>query len=122
MNAIETKWIAVGSIADIPREGARCVEAGALRIAIFRTVDDDVYAIEDRCPHKGGPLSQGIVHGGCVTCPLHNMVIALESGEAQGADEGRVTVFRTRQRDGLIFVSGADIASATARQPVSTAA
>ena len=64
-----------------------------MTIAVFRTVDDQVFAIEDHCPHRGGPLSQGIVHGGCVTCPLHNWVIALETGEAQGADEGAVTTY-----------------------------
>ena len=58
------------------------------KIAVFRTADDQVFAIEDRCPHKGGPLSQGIVHGAAVTCPLHNWVISLETGKALGADEG----------------------------------
>ncbi|MCP1199671.1 nitrite reductase small subunit NirD [Notoacmeibacter sp. MSK16QG-6] len=111
MNAFESEWISIGAVTDIPREGARCVDAGALRVAVFRTAEDDVYAIEDRCPHRGGPLSQGIVHGGCVTCPLHNMVIALDTGEAQGADEGHVTTFRTQVRDGIIFIAASDIAS-----------
>jgi nitrite reductase (NADH) small subunit len=83
-------WLDIGSITDIPRRGARCVTTPQGRIAVFRTADDRVFAIEDRCPHKGGPLSQGIVHGASVTCPLHNWVISLETGEAQGADEGAV--------------------------------
>jgi nitrite reductase (NADH) small subunit len=83
-------WVAIGSISDIPRRGARCVDTPDGKIAVFRTADDRIFAIEDRCPHKGGPLSQGIVHGAAVTCPLHNWVISLETGKAQGADEGCV--------------------------------
>lgn len=66
---------------------------GEVTIAVFRTAEDRVFALEDRCPHKQGPLSQGIIHGDCVTCPLHNWVFSLETGEAQGADEGRITSF-----------------------------
>lgn len=83
-------WIAIGSVDDIPVRGARCVNTPHGRIAVFRTADDTVFAIEDQCPHKQGPLSQGIVHGNAVTCPLHNWVISLETGKAQGADEGTV--------------------------------
>ena len=89
MNAMTQAWVRVGSINDIPRRGARCVKSGEISIAIFRTADDRVFALEDKCPHKNGPLSQGIVHDGCVTCPLHNWVISLETGKAQGADEGQ---------------------------------
>lgn len=83
-------WIAIGTIDDIPVRGARCVNTPQGRIAVFRTADQQVFAIEDHCPHKQGPLSQGIVHGNAVTCPLHNWVISLETGKAQGADEGAV--------------------------------
>jgi nitrite reductase (NADH) small subunit len=86
------KWIHIGELSDIPRRGARCVASPLGRIAVFRTADDRVFAMEDRCPHKGGPLSQGIVHGASVTCPLHNWVISLETGKAQGADEGAVRI------------------------------
>ena len=68
--------------------GARVVKSVAGDIAVFRAADGSVFALRDRCPHKGGPLSQGIVHGHGVTCPLHNWVISLETGEAQGADHG----------------------------------
>lgn len=90
------RWIQIGSINDIPRRGARCVATPRGRIAVFRTGDDQVFAIEDRCPHKGGPLSQGIVHGTSVTCPLHNWVISLETGKALGADEGEVRTIPIR--------------------------
>ncbi|TNE36133.1 MAG: nitrite reductase small subunit NirD [Alphaproteobacteria bacterium] len=93
MKAVTANWIAIGRLSDIPKRGARRIQNGSTTIAIFRTAEDRIFAIEDRCPHKKGPLSQGIVHGNCVTCPLHNWVISLENGEAQGADEGTVQSF-----------------------------
>lgn len=98
-------WIAIGTIDDIPRRGARCVATPRGRIGVFRTADDRVFAIEDHCPHKGGPLSQGIVHGASVTCPLHNWVISLETGLAQGADEGAVRTIPVKVEDGRILVA-----------------
>ncbi len=83
-------WRDVGCLDDIPRLGARVVEARAGDIAVFRTADDRVFALFDRCPHKQGKLSQGIVHGTSVTCPLHNRVIGLDDGIVQDPDEGRV--------------------------------
>jgi nitrite reductase (NADH) small subunit len=82
------KWIHVGQMSDVPKQGARRVCTAQGDIAIFRTADDKIYALEDRCPHKGGPLSQGIVHGSAVACPLHNWSISLVTGEAVGADKG----------------------------------
>ncbi|MDO8360221.1 MAG: nitrite reductase small subunit NirD [Devosia sp.] len=98
-------WIEIGRIEQIPRRGARCVKTAVGPIAVFRTMEDKVFAIEDRCPHKGGPLSQGIVHGAQVTCPLHNWVFSLETGEAQGADEGRVRTVPLQVVDGRIFMA-----------------
>lgn len=89
-------WIAIGRLSDIPQRGARCLDTPDGKIAVFRTADDRVFAIEDHCPHKGGPLSQGIVHGASVTCPLHNWVISLETGKAQGADQGCVRTIPIR--------------------------
>ena len=96
MNAMTDNWVKIGTIADIPMRGARCVKNGETTIAIFRTADSRLFAIEDKCPHRNGPLSQGIVHEGCVTCPLHNWVISLETGKAQGADEGSVRTWPVR--------------------------
>lgn len=98
MNAQATPltWTAIGTLEDIPRQGARCVRNGRMTIAVFRTADDRLFALEDRCPHRNGPLSQGIVHDGCVTCPLHNWVISLETGAAQGADSGATATFPVR--------------------------
>lgn len=81
-------WIDIGTTSDIPAQGARVVKSAEGDIAVFRTSDDRFFALYDRCPHKGGPLSQGIIHGASVTCPLHNWVIDLASGEALGPDSG----------------------------------
>ena len=89
-------WHDIGSLDDIPRRGARCIATPDGKIAVFRTGDDRVFALRDHCPHKGGPLSQGIVHGAAVTCPLHNWVISLETGKALGADEGSVQTIAIR--------------------------
>jgi nitrite reductase (NADH) small subunit len=99
------RWIKIGSINDIPRRGARCVATPRGRIAVFRTGDDQVFAIKDRCPHKGGPLSQGIVHGTSVTCPLHNWVISLETGKALGADQGEVRTIPVKIEDDQLFIA-----------------
>lgn len=97
MSAVETiKWVDVGAVADIPRRGARVVTGRDGPIAIFRTADDCVFALKDRCPHKGGPLSQGIVHGEHVTCPLHGWNIALATGEAVAPDLGCTPVVLVR--------------------------
>lgn len=82
-------WTDVGAVTDIPLRGARRVPSPDGDIAIFRTGDGRVFALRDRCPHKGGPLSQGIVHGHAVTCPLHGRAIDLASGELMGADRGQ---------------------------------
>jgi nitrite reductase (NADH) small subunit len=66
-------------------------------IALFRTGTDKIYALRDRCPHRGGPLSQGIVHGERVTCPLHDWIIDLASGQATGVDVGCTATFAVRQ-------------------------
>ena len=111
MNAIAHGWAAVGVLDDVPRQGARVVKTPAGCIAVFRTADDRVFALEDRCPHKGGPLSQGIVHGDGVTCPLHNWVIGLADGRVRGADEGRVATLGVRIRDGRIEIDTRAIAA-----------
>jgi nitrite reductase (NADH) small subunit len=89
-------WIAIGTITDIPTRGARCVRTPRGKIAVFRTAEGRIFALDDHCPHKGGPLSEGIVHGTAVTCPLHNWIISLETGKALGADEGSVTAVPVR--------------------------
>jgi nitrite reductase (NADH) small subunit len=98
-------WIDIGALDDIPRRGARVVKTARGDIAVFRTLDDKLYALDDRCPHKQGPLSQGIVQGTSVTCPLHNWVIDLATGEAQGADEGCTRTIAVRLERGRVLLS-----------------
>jgi nitrite reductase (NADH) small subunit len=99
------RWVKIGTLDDIPRRGARCVATPRGRIAVFRTGEDQVFATVDRCPHKGGPLSQGIVHGASVTCPLHNWVISLKTGKAQGADEGEVRTIPVKVDGDELFIA-----------------
>jgi nitrite reductase [NAD(P)H] small subunit len=110
MTTMEKSFIDVGALADIPGRGSRVVRTAFGCVALFRTADDRVFALEDRCPHKGGPLSQGIVHGHSVTCPLHNWVIGLADGEAQGADSGKVRTFEVSVEDGRILLDIAALA------------
>lgn len=107
-------WIDVGSLNDIPVRGARIVKTPLGCVALFRTDEEEVFATSDRCPHKGGPLSEGIVHGKSVTCPLHNWVFSLESGEAQGADEGQIATFSVKVEDGRILMDGEELGKRSA--------
>ena len=100
-----TDWIEVGALEDIPRLGARVVRTSHGDIAVFRTTENEVFALRDACPHKGGPLSQGIVHGKRVTCPLHNWVLDLESGEAVAPDEGCAARYLVKMEAGIIYLS-----------------
>ena len=102
-----SEWIDIGALDEVPVRGSRVIRSAVGCVAVFRTADDEVFALDDRCPHKGGPLSDGIVHGRSVTCPLHNWVISLETGMAQGADEGIVRTFRIRVQDGRLLIDRA---------------
>ncbi len=98
-------WIEVGEVETIPRLSARVIETDKGNIAVFRTSKDEIFALEDRCPHKEGPLSQGIVHGTKVTCPLHNLIMDLTNGEAVAPDEGCAVSFPVKVDQGKIFLS-----------------
>jgi nitrite reductase (NADH) small subunit len=105
------EWLEVCGIIEIPRLGARVVNMPGIKIAVFRTADDEIFALEDRCPHKHGPLSQGIVHGRSVACPLHNQVFHLDSGMGANPDDGCARTINIKLDDGRIF-----IAAGTCRQ------
>lgn len=108
-------WIEICRVDDIPRLGARRVRrAGGDHLALFRTADDAVFALLDRCPHKGGPLSEGVVFGRSVACPLHNWTIALDSGVAAAPDEGCAPSFAVRVDAGRVYLRGEDLAAAAA--------
>lgn len=114
MNMQSSNWMDVGALTDIAPQGGRVVKTRAGCVAIFRTAEDEVFALDDRCPHKGGPLSEGIVHGRRVTCPLHNWVFDMESGEAQGADEGAVGTYPVRVENGRLLL---DVTRLTEARP-----
>ena len=99
-----TDWRYICRVDDIPRLGSRVVKREAGDIAVFRTADDKVFALLDRCPHKGGPLSQGIVYGEHVACPLHGWQIGLESGVAKEPDVGCTNRFPVQVQDGQVFL------------------
>jgi nitrite reductase (NADH) small subunit len=104
-NPMSNQWKAVCNVADIPVLGARVVKRhGQHDVAIFRNSEDKIFALLDRCPHKGGPLSQGIVHGEHVACPLHNWNIQLGSGRAAAPDEGCAQKFSVKVEDGKVFL------------------
>ncbi|GGE51111.1 nitrite reductase small subunit NirD [Actibacterium pelagium] len=107
-------WLDIGSLSDIPERGARIVKTAVGCVAVFRTAEDEVFATTDRCPHKGGPLSEGIVHGKSVTCPLHNWVFSLETGEAQGADDGHIRTYPVSVQDGRILMDVSDLSKLSA--------
>ena len=100
-----THWIDIAALDDIPRLGARVIRTDTMDVAVFRTREDEVFALRDRCPHRGGPLSQGIVHGTTVTCPLHNWKIDLATGEALRPDEGCTHAFAARVEDGRVLIA-----------------
>jgi len=101
MQTMSNEWKVICRVDDIPVLGARVVKrAGQPSVAIFRNSEDKVFALLDRCPHKGGPLSQGIVFGERVACPLHNWSIELGSGCAAAPDEGCTQKFSVRVENG----------------------
>jgi nitrite reductase (NADH) small subunit len=99
-----SEWIEVVEMNQIPVLGSRVIRTDEMDIALFRGSDDRVYAVRDACPHKNGPLSQGIMHGHSVTCPLHNWKIDLTNGEALGPDEGCTNVFPVKVEEGMVLL------------------
>ena len=105
-----SEWISICTMDDIPVLGARRVaRAQGLDVAVFRNADDEVFALLDRCPHKGGPLSQGIVFGRSVACPLHNWSIGLADGCARAPDEGCTPKFAVRVSDGRVHLDATEL-------------
>jgi nitrite reductase (NADH) small subunit len=102
-------WVQIGSADDVPFRGSRLVSTPQGDIAIFKTAEGRIFALWDKCPHKGGPLSQGIVHGDQVTCPLHNWVIGLETGEVKGPDQGCARKVKCKVEAGTVFIESASL-------------
>lgn len=106
-----TQWIDIGPLEAIPLRGARKLRTPQGCVAVFRNGNDEVFALDNACPHKGGPLAEGIVHGSSVTCPLHNWVFDLATGQAKGADDGKVATFPTRVEDGRVLIDAQRLAA-----------
>ena len=105
-----SEWKAICRVEDIPVLGARCVaRQQGMDIAVFRTEQDEVFALLDRCPHKGGPLSQGIVFGDSVACPLHNWTIGLADGCAKEPDVGCTPNFAVQVVDGAVQLDAREL-------------
>ena len=100
------EWIRICAVEDIPVLGARVVERGraAGNIAVFRNGEDKVFALLDRCPHRGGPLSQGIVYGERVACPLHGWSIELGDGCAAAPDQGCTSRFAVKVDGSQVYL------------------
>lgn len=106
------EWTVICRVDDIPVLGSRRVaRPRGVDVAVFRNAEDQVFALLDRCPHKGGPLSQGIVFGTSVACPLHNWTIGLADGCAQGADEGCTPKFACKVESGQVMLDPSELAT-----------
>ena len=99
-----SQWRRVCPLDDIPQLGARVVRTAQGNVAVFRNADDEVFALFDRCPHRGGPLSQGIVFGRRVACPLHGWNIELADGKAVAPDQGCTLTFEVKVEDGAVYL------------------
>jgi nitrite reductase (NADH) small subunit len=115
-------WKTVCRVEDIPLSGARRVaRPRGLAVALFRTTEGRVFALLDRCPHRGGPLSQGIVFGDGVACPLHNWTIGLADGQARAPDSGCTPRFSVRVEDGVVQLDADQLATLALDEPAPTA-
>lgn len=112
MSAPQPEWTLICRVEDIPVLGSRRVaRAQGLDVAVFRNTEDEVFALLDRCPHKGGPLSQGIVFGRSVACPLHNWTIGLCDGQAAAPDEGCTPRFNIKVEAGEVWLDARELAT-----------
>jgi nitrite reductase (NADH) small subunit len=107
-----SSWTLICRVSDIPVLGSRRIaRARGPDVAVFRNAQDKIFALLDRCPHKGGPLSQGIVFGDSVACPLHNWTIGLADGEAKAPDHGCTARFEVKVDGGEVFLDADELAT-----------
>ncbi|PPC82445.1 MAG: nitrite reductase (NAD(P)H) small subunit [Methylotenera sp.] len=99
-----SNWVKVAPLEEIPKLGARVVRSQNVDIGVFRLEDDRIYAVNNSCPHKGGPLSEGIVYGDRIACPLHSWKINLVDGKADEPDVGETACFNTKIEDGVVYL------------------
>lgn len=99
-----SNWVKVAPLDEIPKLGARVVRTSGKEIGVFRTEDDRVFALNNACPHKAGPLSQGIIYGDKVACPLHGWKISLVDGKAEEPDVGETACYQVKVENGNVFL------------------
>lgn len=99
-----TRWVKVAPLNEIPTLGARVVRSKGVEVGVFRLEDERIFAINNRCPHKGGPLSEGIVYGDKIACPMHSWKISLLNGKADEPDVGQTACFNTKVEDGIVYL------------------
>jgi nitrite reductase [NAD(P)H] small subunit len=104
MTALADTWVEIGRVSDVPLWEGRRVTVDGRRIAIFRT-EDGLHAVDADCPHAGGPLQDGLVADGCVTCPLHGRRFDLRSGAWLGGDDEGLAVYEVVERDGALLLN-----------------
>jgi nitrite reductase (NADH) small subunit len=110
MTTQNQEWLDVLAVDEVPLLGARIVQgAAAGPVAVFRNTENEIFALLDRCPHKAGPLSQGIVCGRKVTCPLHAWQIGLQTGLAEAPDEGHTRRFNVKIEAGRVYLNRAEL-------------
>ncbi|MBI4740216.1 MAG: nitrite reductase small subunit NirD [Betaproteobacteria bacterium] len=107
------QWVEAGALADIPRSGARPLNTSGGVIAVFRTCDDQVFATGNKCPHRGGPLAQGMVYGQRVQCAMHGLNIDLAAGKAVAPDVGCVETYPVKVENGRIWVNLVPVAASS---------
>jgi methionine sulfoxide reductase heme-binding subunit len=113
----EPDWLRVGPALEIPDNHARVVEPqGAERIAVFR-YDGQVAAVSNVCRHQGGPLGEGRVIDGCITCPWHGYQYRPEDGCSPPPFTERITTYRTRVVKGVVWVHPVPLPAGTAVAP-----
>ncbi|WP_121627157.1 nitrite reductase small subunit NirD [Poseidonibacter antarcticus] len=100
-----SKWIKITQTENIPEMGSRVIQYGELEIAVFKTRDGSIFAINNQCPHKQGKLSEGLVHDHVVTCPMHNWDIDLKSGKALGNDNGCTNTYESKIEDDIFYIN-----------------
>lgn len=100
-----SKWIKITQTENIPSMGSRVIQYGELEIAVFKTRDGSIFAINNECPHKQGKLSEGLVHDHVVTCPMHNWDIDLKSGTALGNDSGCTNTYDSKIEDNIFYIN-----------------
>ena len=105
-----SEWKKICLVNDIPVLGSRRVaRQKGIDVAVFRNDENQVFALLDLCPHKGGPLSQGIVFGTSVACPLHNWTIGLADGCARAPDEGCTPKFACKVESGAVYLDSVEL-------------